>query len=199
MRLVPYLYTLFREASVSGLPPVRPLFFADPSDARLRSADSSFLLGDDLLVEARAAETGAFPAVRPSGAWRDFDFVESDPELPRLALRAGAILPLGPPQQRVDEKPLDPLTLLVALDASGRASGTLYEDAGEGYGFESGDYSLTRYEARREGSRVVVRLAGTEGRRKRPPRRLLVRVLGESGREAIASGKDGQSVTLELK
>ncbi|HNW41171.1 MAG TPA: glycoside hydrolase family 31 protein, partial [Opitutaceae bacterium] len=36
-RLMPYLYTLFREASVTGMPVVRPVFFADPRDPALRA------------------------------------------------------------------------------------------------------------------------------------------------------------------
>ncbi len=198
-RLLPYLYGLFREAASDGTPVVRPLFFADPADPRLRGEDASFLLGGDLLVETRASETGAFPSARPKGAWRDFDLVDADPELPRMALRAGAILPLGPPMEWSDEKPLDPITLLVALDEKGQARGTLYEDAGEGFGYEAGDWVLSRYEARREGNRVVVRVASVEGKRKKPARRLVVRVLTEGGREAIGSGKEGTPIVLELR
>src|SRR5262245_17397015 len=44
------LYTLFRAANEEGLPVVRPLFFADPRDPRLRTVDDAFLLGEDLLV-----------------------------------------------------------------------------------------------------------------------------------------------------
>ena len=33
-RLMPYLYTLFRESSQNGMPVMRPVFFADPTDPR---------------------------------------------------------------------------------------------------------------------------------------------------------------------
>lgn len=50
--MLPYIYTLFREASLTGLPVARPLFFVDPKDISLRDEDRAFMLGDDLLVVA---------------------------------------------------------------------------------------------------------------------------------------------------
>jgi alpha-glucosidase len=70
-----------------------------------------------------------------------------DPDLPHLRVREGAIVPLGPVVQHVDERPLEEVTLVVNLDAVGRARGTLYEDDGEGYGYERGEYRLTSFEA----------------------------------------------------
>ena len=49
-----------------------------------------------------------------------------------MKLRGGAILPLGRVVQSTTEALLDPLTLMVSLDAEGRAEGVLYEDGGEG-------------------------------------------------------------------
>eukprot|EP00019_Armaparvus_languidus_P002397 CAMPEP_0168607372 /NCGR_PEP_ID=MMETSP0420-20121227/17103_1 /TAXON_ID=498008 /ORGANISM="Pessonella sp." /LENGTH=880 /DNA_ID=CAMNT_0008647167 /DNA_START=210 /DNA_END=2852 /DNA_ORIENTATION=+ len=49
-RMLPTLYSAFREAHKIGAPVVRPLFFADPCDPALRDADSGFLLGEDVLV-----------------------------------------------------------------------------------------------------------------------------------------------------
>ena len=161
-RLMPYLYTLFDEASRSGLPVCRPLFFADPADPRLRGVDNGFLLGDDVLVWCPVDgpdDLDVSPPPMPRGEWREFE-VEADrvrgvganegrePLLPRLYLRAGALIPLGPMMQHTGEKPLDPLTLLVAPGASGEAHGVLYEDAGDGMGYLKGEFRRTHFVAR---------------------------------------------------
>lgn len=151
-RLLPYLYTLAREASVTGLPMVRPLFFADPADARLRDQDDSFLLGDDLLVVCRTSPDGEPPQVMPRGNWRRVSIVPGDlddPELPALYLREGAALPLGPLVEFSDQEPLDEVELLANLDAQGIAVGRLYEDAGDGYGYRSGEYRIMRWKVDR--------------------------------------------------
>jgi alpha-glucosidase len=41
-RLLPYLYTLFHETSVTGLPVMRPVFFADVADTTLRREQQAF-------------------------------------------------------------------------------------------------------------------------------------------------------------
>lgn len=150
-RLLPYLYTLAREAAETGLPIARPLFFADPADPALRDVDDAFLLGDDLLVVANVKpgprDPAAPPPAFPRGAWQEISLVDgdqADPDLPRLFLREGAALPLGPLVQWSDQKPLDEIELLVNPDAAGRAVGALYEDAGDGLGYQTGGYRLTR-------------------------------------------------------
>ena len=174
-RLLPYLYTLFHEAATTGLPVVRPLLFLDPGDPRLRRCDDSFLLGGDVLVRAGAALDGRCESPMPCGDWKRFEpsgddvLAPIDPDLPELFVRPGAIVPLGPVMQYVGEKPTDPLTLVVNFDGGG-ARGTLYEDEGEGFGYQNGDYRLSTYEARREGSRVVIEETAFEGRRAKPER-----------------------------
>jgi len=76
-RLLPYLYTLFREASVTGLPVVRPVFFADAVDPGLRREDVAFLLGADLLVVPNVfenRETAPTPNL-PGSIWRTISLV----------------------------------------------------------------------------------------------------------------------------
>ena len=58
--------------------------------------------------------------------------------------------------QYVDERPLDRIALLVCPDASGEASGTLYEDAGDGYGHLRGEYRLTTFRVTLRGGRAEV-------------------------------------------
>ncbi|MBS0191405.1 MAG: DUF5110 domain-containing protein [Planctomycetes bacterium] len=167
-RLLPYLYTAFRESHMSGLPVARPVFFDDGTDPSLRSVDDAFLLGSALFVRCDVWEPGrrAAAARLPRGdeAWARFEPLDPagissqkpDPSLPELFLRRGSIIPLGPVMQFDGEKPMEPLTLVVALDRSGHASGTLYQDEGDGYGFEKGDFALTHFEASRTDRGVEV-------------------------------------------
>jgi alpha-glucosidase len=172
-RLLPYFYTLFREASVTGMPVARPLLFADPADARLRGADDAFMLGDDVLVRARVHAGGICQAPLPRGRWAAFEPAhESDPELPELLVREGAIVPLGPPMQHVGERPLDPLTLVVHPDVAGRASGLLYEDEGDGFGFTRSEFRLTRIDAAVRGDDVEITQGVVEGAWAAPTRRV---------------------------
>jgi alpha-glucosidase len=187
---MPYYYTLFREASLTGLPVVRPLFFADTTDMALRSEDDSFLLGDGLLIESQMVPDGSRVPARPKGLWREVESHASI-DLPRMFVRGGVIVPTGPVMEYVDEKPLNPLTLVVCLDAAGVATGTLYEDAGDGFGYERGEYLESAYLAKRDGTKVTVEVARTEGSMKRAARGVEVHVvLDPAGVAGMLKGVD---------
>ena len=115
--------------------------------------------------------------VLPRGHWREAPMAarleagSRDPALPQLLVREGAIVQLALVMQFNDERSLDDVTLLVSLDALGHATGTLYEDAGDGYGYERGHYRLTHFEARIEADALIVREAGHEGDWKPPANR----------------------------
>jgi alpha-glucosidase len=209
MRFMPYFYTLFHEASINGLPVVRPTYWADLKDPALRSEDDSFLLGNDVLIvpdmvpdRTRAV---AMPKPGPNGTWKPFDFTaqsgadnpeKADPDLPKLYIRPGAIVPISPVMQYVDEKPLDTLTLLINLDASGKATGTLYEDAGDGWSYKQGDYLLTTYAAEKKGNEITVTVSKSEGKRERPSRKVVVQIAGTT---TTATGTDGQPIKITTK
>ena len=195
-QMLPYYYTLFHEASVSGLPVARPTFFADPTDLSLRGVDDSFLLGRDVLVVADVNEKGENKHVMPKGAWREV-LASKNADLPHLYARPGSIVPMGPIVQYTGEKPLDTLTLVVSLDDKGHAAGSLYEDAGDGYGYQKGELLLSSYEATGDGKTVTVELSKSEGQIKRPARKVVVRVLTDKG-AVEAQGTDGQVVTVKL-
>jgi alpha-glucosidase len=202
-RLLPYLYTLFRAAAHDGLPIVRPLFFAGPADPALRPVDDSFLLGPDLLVRASVRPDGSTRAPLPRGTWREFDPAPldaggRDPELPQLLFRAGSIVPIGPVQQFIGEKPLDPLTLIVTPDADGNAAGTLYEDAGDGWEFRDGHFRLTTFRARTEADHLIVEAADITGRLHAPDREVEIIVLLESGKTATGRGRESKSTRIAL-
>ena len=180
-RLLPYLYTLAFTASTQGDPIMQPVFFADPKDPDLRAEDRAFLFGPNLLIVPQWAENPRLP----KGIWRAISLVdekrEQDGYQPVVKIRGGAIVPLGRVVQNTNEDSLDPLTLLVCLDASGQASGELYEDAGEGFDYAKGQYSLTRYHASRDGNTVAVKIQNRSGDRKVTDRRIHVRLITEGG------------------
>ncbi|MBL8880498.1 MAG: DUF5110 domain-containing protein [Phycisphaerales bacterium] len=203
-RLLPYFYTLFQEAAERGSPVLRPLFFADAADARLRDVDTVFLLGADLLVMTNPAADGA--AIRgvamPRGVWHDLWLIgedeRRDAHQPQLFVRGGAIVPLGRVVESTTEKMLDPLTLVVSLDESGRAEGTLYEDAGDGFGYQAGEFLLTRYVARRDGNQVTVKISEQRGGMQRPKRKCVVEVLTKGGAAVRAEGDDGAEIQVTM-
>lgn len=197
-RLLPYLYTLFEECSRDGTPVVRPTFFADPKDPALRSEDDTFLLGDILVVPQLMPDRSRVP-VMPGGIWRRFDIVnESHPDLPDLYLRGGAIVPVGPEQEWVGQKPLSPLTLIASLDERGEAAGVLYEDAGDGFGYREGQFRRVHYRARQIGNAVHVWIERTEGNLPRPARELQVLILRDGAPLQSFGAFDGERVIIGL-
>jgi alpha-glucosidase len=183
-RLLPYFYSLFREASVTGMPVVRPAFFADLTNQRLRTEDANFLLGDDVFVRCdvlpphkdgtRVGPRGELPKAT-SGTWKKFDPLAignsahasgatHDQDLPELWLRPGAAIAVfagGKPPQSTKEylerlAAGEELTLLANFDAQERAICTVYMDAGEGFGFEKGDYALATYTLLRQHGKIHI-------------------------------------------
>lgn len=174
-RLMPYLYTVFREAAETGLPVARPVFFADPKDPALRSEDDAFLLGDDILVVPQMVPDNSRVPVMPKGRWIEIE-PSDDPDLPKLFIREGTIVPTCHATAFASQA-LGEIILLVALDESGEARGTLYEDEGDGFGYRDGKYLLTTLTAKRVDGKVTV-TQDTIGTYK-PVRILTKRVLGE--------------------
>ena len=165
-RLLPYFYTLFHEASKTGMPIMRPVFFADPKDTTLRKEDQVFLVGNDVLVIPKWAVN----PVLPSGIWRTASIAgensTTDKYQADVKVKGGAIIPMGRIIQNTTQYSLDSLTLLVSLDKNGKASGTLYEDAGDGFQYRKGEYLISAFTAVQSGSSVKVTIKNVEGKLK---------------------------------
>ncbi len=137
-RLLPYWYTLAWQASQTGEPLVRPLFWDEPQEQVLWEVDDAFLVGDALLV-APVVEGGARErTVRlPRGGWYELDSdrlhtgaceVRLAAPLERIPVlvRAGSVLPMQ------EDGNLVLHVYRPAAEESG--GGTLYSDTGDGYG-----------------------------------------------------------------
>ena len=162
--LLPYYYTLLHEASETGMPIMRPVFFADPKDTLLRAEEQAFLIGENLLVVPEWAKNPALP----KGIWRNLSLIPGDDKdsyQAKLKIRGGAIIPTGKIIQNTNEKSLEPLTLLVCLDEKGEAHGTLYWDEGDNWSFKDGNYSFQHFTAiRTADNKVQVKITQKKGK-----------------------------------
>ncbi|MET0400944.1 MAG: TIM-barrel domain-containing protein [Cystobacter sp.] len=173
--LVPYTYTLAREAEVSGVPVVRPTYLAYPTEQdAYATAGSEYLYGSDVLVApvvtagSTAAATVWFP---PGSTWTDWftgktyaggttESITAGFDTMPVFVKSGGIVPTRSKDVTNDlQNPLDAVTLTVAAGAEGRAS--LFEDDGTTSDRKQSTRTDMRYtEADR---RVALRIDGAVG------------------------------------
>lgn len=159
-QLIPYLYSLFFEASRTGEPIIRPLVYQFQHDPNCHTESFDFMCGPNLLV-ASVLEEGArtrplyLPIISPSdaGQWCDFysgqwhsggQTIETDAPLERIPLfvPAGGIIPLGKAMRYVGEQPDDARQIyLFPHPEQGGSSFTLIEDDGASLDYQQGGFT----------------------------------------------------------
>jgi alpha-D-xyloside xylohydrolase len=164
-RLLPYIYSLAAAVTRKGAAMVRGVALEFPADIRTHGVSDEFLFGPSLLVcpvtqpmyygeGSRAISDVAktWEVYLPAGSqWFEFwsgelcnggQVVVADAPLGRIPVfaRAGSIVPMTEPMQFVDEDREAAYELRVYTGAD--AAFTLYEDAGDGYAYERGEYGL---------------------------------------------------------
>jgi alpha-glucosidase len=159
--LLPFLYTTLEEAHRTGVPLFRPLMLNYQDDESTYNLDDQFMIGDDLLVAPILKPDVTRRLVYlPAGSWYDYwtnkkyaggtmISVEAPLDTVPMFVRAGAIIPTGPPLNYVGEKPVDPITFNIYPDDAGEASTTLYEDDGLSPAYKNGNFRRTTINFRR--------------------------------------------------
>ena len=147
-QLLPYTYSLAREARDTGLPLMRALWLHHPSDVQARRTGDEYLWGRDLLIAPVYTKGAATRDVYlPAGDWYDWwtsaraaggRTVTRPVDLATMPIyvRAGAIVPLDPVRQYTSQAVTEPTTLRIYPGADGR--GTLYDDDGISQEYLSG-------------------------------------------------------------
>jgi alpha-D-xyloside xylohydrolase len=151
-RLIPYIYTLAAKTTFEGYTPMRALAFDFRSDPKSLDINDEFMYGPSLLVapvtEAKAIDRWIY---LPEGAdWYDFwtgrkltggkNVRRRTPlSIMPLYVRSGTILPLGPEEEYTTQHPDAPIELRIYAGAD--ANFKLYEDDGETYDYEKGNFS----------------------------------------------------------
>lgn len=153
-QLLPYNYTLAREACETGLPMMRALWLHHPDDAKAVKRSDEFLWGRDLLVAPVVAKGVTERRLYlPRGQWFDWwtgETCEGGREITRavdlatlpLFVRAGAIIPLDPVRQFTEQAVTEPTELRIYPGADGEF--TLYDDDGHTLDYLKQDGSRIR-------------------------------------------------------
>ncbi len=161
-RLLPYIYSTAGAVWKEDAMMMQPLFFEFPADTKAADVSDEFMLGPSLLVcpvtkPMRDPQTGAPDNTRtvylPSGSgWYDLknghryeggQYIQVSVQIDSIPVyvKEGSILPVTQPGENSGD--MEGQDILLMIYAGKDASYTLYEDAGDGYGYEKGEYCLT--------------------------------------------------------
>lgn len=149
--LLPYIYSVSWMVTHDGYTMMRPLVMDFQSDTNVFNIRNQYLFGPALMpCPVTAAGAASRNVYLPSGAtWYDFwtgqtyaggrkyDVAATIDKMP-IYVRAGSIIPYGPEIQYAMQTN-DPIELRIYRGADGQF--TLYEDEGDNYGYEKGEYS----------------------------------------------------------
>ena len=140
----------------------------------------------------------------PKGEWCKLDLssmntkVQKNDIQAQLLQRPGSVIPIANLAQSTSELRTDSLTLMVCLDADRQAVRTLYEDAGDGFGYRTGDYRLSRIEAMVEKNHLLVSISKVEGAMDEPERMLRVGYL-KKGKLQFTPWQKGPKVVVRMR
>src|ERR1700729_1129415 len=153
-QLVPYLYTLAQQASSTGIPMTQALYLNYPGQAAAYTNPTEYTLGPNVLV-APVTTPGASVAAQvwfPPGTWQDYftgatftgpstQTINVPTSRMPVFVKEGGIIPLQPSSGQAQTAGTAPITLQVHAGANGSYS--LYDDAGTGLGYQSGQSAQT--------------------------------------------------------
>lgn len=153
-QLMPYTYTLARQARDTGMPLMRAMWLHYPDDKIARGLGNQYLWGRDLLIAPVFKQGAATRDVYlPQGQWHDFWTNETKTggqtvtclvntsKIP-IYVRAGAIIPFDPVRQYTNQNVDEPTTIKVYSGADGQFA--MYEDDGISLDYLKGEAIWTK-------------------------------------------------------
>ncbi|WP_026527408.1 glycoside hydrolase family 31 protein [Butyrivibrio sp. VCD2006] len=172
-RLIPYLYSLGARAALDDEMIMRPLFFDFSGDKRALNSTDQYMLGDSLMVcPVVRCEDKRTVYLPENNGWYDFythkyydggQEIECECDLYSIPVfvKAGSLIPVKEPGCCTDDMKGCDIEVLVYPGAD--ASFKLYEDAGDGYGYENGEYCITELTWNDEKGEFSYNVTGDEG------------------------------------
>ncbi len=197
--LLPYIYSYERMSTDGEVGLVRPLFWEFPSDPLAASQDTEWMFGDALLVAPVLRQGASSRRIYlPPGDWFDYSSgrrfsgarsidlptdARTWEDIP-LFVRNGSILATQPIEQYVGQRPIQEITLDI-FPAQASAEFTVYDDDGETYGYEKGNFLRQQVTAEKQGDAVQVTAAGATGSYQSSVRSYLLRIHTAASRVTI--------------
>ncbi|TMW71505.1 glycoside hydrolase family 31 protein [Alteribacter natronophilus] len=147
---MPQLYKLFRDASVTGVPVMRPLVLEYPEDPATFNLSDQFMIGENVIVAPITAPDTFHRAVYlPEGNWVNYwteevieggrhILTEADLETLPVFVKRGSVVAHGSPKRSTAVKETD-YQLHFYAGEKGETSYTVYDDDGETFGYETGE------------------------------------------------------------
>lgn len=166
-KLLPYIYTTFRQYITDGTPMIKPLVLFDQEDHQTYYRTDEFLFGDHILVcpilEPNARGRRMYV---PKGRWYNYwthelveggkeQWVDADIDCIPMFIKEGGIIPKYPVQQYVGEKEFDEVELEVYYK-EGKEESILYEDAHDGYDYRKGRFSFRTFKLRGKPKELII-------------------------------------------
>lgn len=155
-RLIPYIYSTSWDVAHNKSTMMRPLVMDFRTDVQALNIPDQYMFGKALMVApVTTPKTKARNVYLPgSDPWYDFKTgqrheagqtitVAAGIDTIPLLVRAGSILPLGPVIQYADQQSEEATEIRVYAGKNGQFE--LYDDAGDGYGYQAGQFSLIKF------------------------------------------------------
>jgi len=196
--LLPHIYNVMQQASVTGIPAFRPLLLEYPEDPATYERDDEFLFGSDLLVAPVLREPATEREVYlPAGDWYDFwnnkkyeggkgMKVPLTLEKIPVFVKAGAFVFRQPVVQHTGQMPGMPL--VVDVYPAARSEASLYEDDGLSLDYTRGKSSRRAFRQTREDGRCVIDIGAADGPYRPAARDLVLRVRFDSSPKTVRLG-----------
>jgi alpha-glucosidase/alpha-D-xyloside xylohydrolase len=194
-RLLPYNYSLMREACDTGMPPMRALYLHYPKDPEALKPGDEYLWGRDLLV-APVVEKGARSRrlYLPAGNWYDWwtnekiaggRWLERPADLGTLPLyvREGSVVPLDSVRQYTSQAVTEPTTLMVYPGTDSES--VLYEDDGMSLDYLRDRAVWTRIHWNEDQQALILEPDSRSKMNPIPPRKFEVIVVSKEGSKTV--------------
>ena len=214
-RLMPYIYSLAGMVTHKGYTMMRALAFDFAEDENVHNIDDQYMFGPSVMVcpvtfpmyyEPDSVEISGVPKNRevylPEGTeWYDFwtgekhaggQTITANASIDTMPIyiKAGSIIPFGPDVQNAKGAPDEQAELVIYPGSE--CEFMLYDDTGDGYAYETGDYAFTKIAWDDSVCQLTLQPAG--GKRK-VPHRFTYKIVGDT--KCAKAGGDSESLVIK--